>query len=289
MSHPVLQNTLPYLLAVDLKAPHAAELFTQSLRETGFAVIKNHPIDTKAIEDLYLEWAKFFTHPNKRDYLYHKDTQEGFFPPDIAETAKGYSLKDLKEFYHYFPWGRLPEFMSSQTYNVSRALADLAAELLTWVEQSLPENIAEGLSMPLSEMCLDSPRTLFRILHYPPLSGQEEPGALRAAAHEDIDLITLLPMAIGNGLQVLDRQGQWHDVPCDPGMIVVNSGDMLQECTQGYYPSTTHRVLNPEGEARQTSRYSMPLFLQPRLEVRLSERYTAEEYWKERITEQGIA
>ena len=286
---PTPKNGLPYLLAVDLHAADAPNLFTQSLRKTGFAVLKNHPIDPKAIAALYAEWAQFFSHPQKRDYLYNRETQEGFFPLDIAEKAKGYSIKDLKEFYHYFPWGRFPDFMSNKTNVLRDELSALAAELLKWVESSLPDNIAEKLSMPLSEMILNSPRTLLRILHYPPLSGKEEEGAIRAAAHEDIDLITLLPVATATGLQILDLDGQWHDVPCEPGMIIVNAGDMLQECTGGYFRSTTHRVLNPEGEAAKISRYSMPLFLQPRLEVRLSERYTAEEYWRERIKEQGIA
>ena len=87
------------------------------------------------------------------------------------------------------------------------------------------------------------------------------------------------------GLQVQDIHGQWHDVDCDPGNIAVNVGDMLQMCSQRYFPSTTHRVINPENSQHNKSRISLPLFLHPRPEVRLSERYTAGGYLAERLAE----
>ena len=123
------------------------------------------------------------------------------------------------------------------------------------------------------------------MLHYPPLSGEEEPGALRAAPHGDINLLTLLPAATEPGLQVLGKDQQWHDVPCDFNYLIVNIGDMLEEASGHYYPSTVHRVLNPRGEARQRSRISLPLFLHPRREVVLSERHTVGSYFDERIRE----
>ena len=142
--------------------------------------------------------------------------------------------------------------------------------------------------MPLRRMVEGSPQTLFRILHYPPLAGDEEAGAVRAAAHEDINLITLLVAATAPGLQVQDAGGRWLDVPADPGSVVVNSGDMLAMASGGHYRSTTHRVVNPAGEESRRSRLSMPLFLHPWPEVRLSATHTAREYLDERLREIGL-
>jgi isopenicillin N synthase-like dioxygenase len=122
-------------------------------------------------------------------------------------------------------------------------------------------------------------------LHYPPLRGDEEPGAVRAAAHGDINLLTILPAATEPGLQVMGKDGNWLDAPSDFGLLIVNIGDMLQEASGHYYPSTVHRVLNPAGAAAQKSRISMPLFLHPNRNVVLSERYTVESYFNERMQE----
>jgi isopenicillin N synthase-like dioxygenase len=137
-------------------------------------------------------------------------------------------------------------------------------------------------------MVTNSEQTLLRILHYPPLDGSEEPDAIRAAAHEDINLLTILPAANEPGLQVKAMDGSWLDVPCDFGNLIVNIGDMLQEASGGYFPSTTHRVINPKGADQTKSRISLPLFLHPNPEVVLSERYTAKSYLQERLKELGV-
>jgi isopenicillin N synthase-like dioxygenase len=137
-------------------------------------------------------------------------------------------------------------------------------------------------------MVTNSDKNLFRIIHYPPLTGSEQPGAIRAAAHEDINIITLLPASTAMGLQVKDNAGGWHDVPGNWGDIVINVGDMLQMASQNFYRSTTHRVVNPEGEAAKQPRYSMPLFLHPKPEVVLSETHTAQSYLDERLREIGL-
>jgi isopenicillin N synthase-like dioxygenase len=108
---------------------------------------------------------------------------------------------------------------------------------------------------------------------------------VRAAAHGDINLLTILPAATEPGLQVLGKDNAWHDVPRDFGLLIINIGDMLAEASGGYYPSTVHRVLNPTGEAAKKPRISLPLFLHPRREVVLSERYTVEKYFNERMEE----
>lgn len=276
------------VLSVDFTADNASELFTKSLRETGFGVIRNHPIDHELINKVYDDWREFFADERKFDYHFSEDTQDGYFPTNISEVAKGYDIKDIKEYFHIYPWGKYPDFIGPATKQLGMELANLASTLLQWIEEHTPADIKSRFSMPLKKMIKDSPKTLFRIIHYPPLTGDEEEGAVRAAEHGDINLLTCLPAATAQGLQVKDSFGQWHDVPCDYNSIAVNIGDMLQMCTDGYYPSTLHRVCNPEGDAAKESRLSMPLFLHPRSEVRLSKDYTAQEYLEERLRELGV-
>ena len=148
--------------------------------------------------------------------------------------------------------------------------------------------MSDKYSQPLGDIIKDSDQTLLRILHYPPLKGDEEVDAIRAAAHEDINLITILPAANEPGLQVKAKDGSWLDVPCDFGNLIVNIGDMLQEASGHYFPSTTHRVVNPDGADMTKSRISLPLFLHPRPDVVLSERHTAGSYLQERLRELGV-
>jgi isopenicillin N synthase-like dioxygenase len=274
------------VLTVDYRSSQASQRFTDSLRSTGFAVISQHPIDMHLVNDVYQEWASFFASAAKFDYLFNKESQDGYFP-FLSENAKGYVHKDLKEFYHFYLWGKCPSLLSDKTRTLYQELSALAIRLLDWVELHTPENIAAQFSMPLSSMIADSKKTLLRILNYPSLLGTEPQEAVRAAAHEDINLITLLPAATAPGLQVKDTTGQWHDVQCDPGTIAVNIGDMLQMCSQGYYPSTTHQVINPP-DTGNLPRLSMPLFLHPRGEVRLSAKHTADSYLRERLLELGL-
>jgi isopenicillin N synthase-like dioxygenase len=165
---------------------------------------------------------------------------------------------------------------------------DLGSELLEWIEAETPMEVRQLFPLHLSSMIENSADNLLRILHYPPLDGSEETGAVRAAAHEDINLITLLPAATSPGLEVKDTWGQWHAVSTDPGMIVINSGDMLKETSRGYYPSTTHRVVNPSGPEARISRYSMPFFLHPRSDALLTADRTAGEFLRERLVELGL-
>lgn len=276
------------VLSVDFTATNAKTLFTMSLRETGFAVIRNHPIQNSLIEQVYEDWKTFFADERKRDYLCDGKTLDGYVSPDVSEIARGYDVKDLKEFFSVFQTGKFPEFLGSATRQLANEMISLAATLLQWIEDETPQEIKEKFSMPLSEMIEDGSRHLLRIIHYPPLTGSEEEGAVRAAEHEDSNLLTLLPSATSQGLQVKDVNGNWHDVPCDYNSISVNIGDMLQICSDGCYPSTTHRVCNPVGSDAKVSRYSMPLFLHPHFDVRLSEEYTAKEYWLERMREHGV-
>ncbi|MDA2935942.1 isopenicillin N synthase family oxygenase [Patescibacteria group bacterium AH-259-L05] len=275
------------VLTVNYQSKDAPQTFVRSLKSTGFAVISNHGIKHSLITKVYNEWKKFFASTAKHDYLRDKGKQAGYFP-FLSENAKGYSKKDLKEFYHFYLWGRLPKGMSNATKKLFKQLVACAATLLQWTEEQTPETVRSQFSMPLPEMIKGSNRNLLRIIHYPPLTGKEEEGTVRAAAHEDINLLTVLVAGTQIGLQAQDLEGNWHMVSCDPGMLVVNAGDMLKMCSGGYYPSTKHRVINPTGEDAKKSRYSMPLFLHPRDEVRLSKTHTAKSYLLERLEEIGL-
>ena len=273
------------LPVISYRSPTAAQDFCSSLHHTGFGVLANHPLDQTLVQCIYVEWLAFFRSDAKHAYAQDPIKLDGYFSPAISETVKNNAQRDLKEFFHIFPWGRYPAEVSDAARAYYAAGGALAAQLLTWVEQYSPPHIKAGYSMPLPSMIDGCDQTLLRVLHYPPLLGAEEPGAVRAAAHGDINLLTILPAASEPGLQVLGKDQQWHDVPCDFGLLIVNIGDMLQEASGGFYPSTVHRVLNPVGEARTKSRLSLPLFLHPRREVVLSERYTVGSYFEERMKE----
>ncbi|AWB58967.1 2OG-Fe(II) oxygenase family protein [Colwellia sp. Arc7-D] len=273
---------------VDYRADDAAKKFVESLRNTGFGVLTNHPIQQALVDKIYQDWYTFFTQEEKQNFAFDPEKQDGYFGPEISETAKGHTKKDIKEYYHVYPWGRIPEQLKSDILNYYKMASDLASELLDWVEKYSPVEVTKHYSEPLSNMIKDTPNTLLRILHYPPLKGTEEPGAIRAAAHEDINLLTILPAANEPGLQVQAQDGQWLDVPADFGHLIVNIGDMLQEASQGYFPSTSHRVINPTGDNATKSRISLPLFLHPRNEVVLSEKHTHASYLLERLKELGV-
>lgn len=276
---------------VDYRSPDAPRLFTESLRETGFAVLSNHTVPFDVVERLWAEWILFFKSERKWEFEYGEGEQAGYRSVAGSEIAIGASVKDIKEYFHFYPWGRNPSPEDRIAMELFRAGSDLAGTLLQWVQQETPDRVRDGFAMPLPDMLNGSDRTLLRIIHYPPLTGSEEPGSIRAAAHEDINLLTVLPSANEPGLQVQDLDGNWHDVPCDPGTIAVNCGDMLELASGGHYPSTTHRVLNPIGEGTNRSRVSTPLFLHPHDDVELLPEFTAFDFLDERvkaITGQGL-
>jgi isopenicillin N synthase-like dioxygenase len=270
---------------VDFTSPEAPADFTRSLRETGFAVITNHPLPQALVQEIYDEWLAFFETDAKYKYRYSEGDQDGYFGPDVSETAKGNTVRDLKEFFHVYPWGQYPTEVSDAALRYRDQATEIAKTLLGWVEDNTPAEVADEFSRPLNKMLDGSTRTLLRILRYPPLTGDEEPGAVRAAAHEDINLLTVLPASNEPGLQVRDLEGNWHDVPCDFGSIAINAGDMLKLASGGYYPSTSHRVMNPTGEGARRSRLSLPLFLHPADDVILAEGRTAFSFLQERIAE----
>jgi len=272
---------------ISMNSENFGQEIVDSFVETGFAVVTDHPLSQRLIDAVYEDWQNFFSLPDemKRPRVFDPKTQAGWFPPK-AEKAKDSEFPDMKEFYHFYK----DKEAASLTTDLAISLEKLAISMLTLIEQEL-RNRGTKIHMqePLASSVMKSEKTLFRLLHYPPTKsfGKEADLMERASAHEDINMITLLPAATNPGLQVKDVNGNWHDVSTEPGSLVVNVGDMLQEATGGYLPSTTHRVV-ADLMARSTSRYSMPLFLHPRPEVRLSEKYTAEEYLTERLIQLGL-
>lgn len=250
--------------------PDAPERFVASLEAIGFAVLCDHPVEPRWVTDVHEAWRSFFADGAKFTYT-ATDRQDGYYPLTQSETAVGAAVADLKEFFHWYPWGQCPPGLVEPSRRLADACTAVAATALGWIDPKLPA------------LLTGSHRTLLRILHYPPLAGDEPAGALRAAAHEDVNLITVLPAASAPGLEVLDRAGQWHAVPADPGTLVVNVGDGLQLATGGRLPSTTHRVVNPTGPGARQGRMSTPLFLHAADHAVLAPGRTAFAFLRERI------
>ena len=270
---------------IDYKTSNARHALQRSLRDTGFAVLANHPITSDRITSLYDGWGAFFAGEEKFDFAVQPPRQHGYFAFQ-SENAQDSKVKDLKEFFHVYPDSPLPDKLALMTEAIYADLQNLGLEILSWIQHETPDEIANHFSMPLDDMMRGSKQSLLRILHYPPIENAEQ-GAIRAAAHEDINLITLLLSGSKPGLQAKDADGNWHDISCDPGMITINNGDMLAMVSDDYYPSTTHRVVNPDVNQNQ-SRYSMPMFLHPRSEVLLKPGMTADSYLQERLKEIGL-
>ena len=270
---------------VDLNAVDAQQLVTESLIESGFAVVENHKIPVSELNALYEAWNHFFLNGNPGQYVTDAESQAGYFSPYFAETAKGQEAQDLKEYFHYWPGGMLPAPVEKMTLHYYDAIFNLGKDVMAWLQANSPTNLWQAIDQPF-EHYLSRNQTLLRILRYPPLTGNEPPESIRAGAHEDINLITMLPAASESGLQIKPNgTDDWIPVEAPAGSIVINVGDMLQELTAGAMPSTTHQVVNPTGDAANKARLTAPVFCHPRPEMVLSDKYTAKSYLHERLSE----
>ncbi|MDA9191196.1 isopenicillin N synthase family oxygenase, partial [bacterium] len=266
-------------------APNFADNFVDSLRQYGFAAVVDHPLDKHRIKRIYQDWLAFFASEEVSAFTMDPQSQDGYFSLQSAEHAKGFRDRDFKEYFQFYSWGRCPETLRTDLEAHFSAAVVLGATLLGYIAHSLPASISAQLSEPLRDMIVDSEQTMLRVLHYPPIPDGQP--VLRAAPHEDINLLTLLPAADGPGLELQLPEGEWISVPQQPGQLIVNIGDMLQEATGGFLPSTTHRVATPDVSHQSASRMSLPLFLHPRPDVVLSERYSAQQYLRQRLNELG--
>ncbi len=247
-----------------------------SIINTGFVVITHHGISNDLIRTSQKTWREFFLENEllKNLFVNKKDPNMGY-KAMRTETAVGAEKADLKQFYHWKPGQMIPRQLDIDTQRLFMQLNDVAGRILRVLDKD------SGTFY--TEQCEDSDNTILRTIHYPAMDFDSDPGAVRAAAHEDINFITLLVAASAPGLQVMDKAGNWHDVPHEENSIVVNIGDMLQLASGGKYKSTTHRVINPENNTED--RVSMPLFVHPHSHTMLAPGITAGEYLAERIAQ----
>lgn len=285
----------------------------KAYEEIGFVALKGHFLDDQLVENLYTEVRNFFSLP--------LEVKEGYEIPGIGgqrgyvsfgkEHAKGRKEGDLKEFWHFGQYVENdPKLEASYPANVQVKelphFNEVGKETYQMLEKTGVYVLrALALFLDLDEFYFDAflknGNSILRPIHYPPI--QDEPkNALRAAAHGDINLITLLMGAQGKGLQVQNHDGQWIDAIAQPDELVINVGDMLSRHSNNRLKSTIHQVVNPPRELWGTSRYSIPFFMHPISEMPLNclkecidedhpkqfEDITAGEYLHERLVELGL-
>lgn len=308
---------IPSLPVLSLASEPAAlaEALGDSFRTYGFAMVRDHGLDPALVARAWDLTQQFFALPEAEKRRYHVPGQGGArgYTPFRTEIAKGASVSDLKEFWHIgreLPMGH-PLLSPSMPPNVwpehpagfretftalFAAFERVGATLLARIAQAL------GLDEAWFAPAIADGNSVLRLLHYPPVPAAPD-GAIRAGAHEDINLITLLLGAEEAGLELLTREGEWLEVAPPEGALVINIGDMLQRLTNHVLPSTTHRVRNPGGARAGFSRYSMPFFLHLRSDFLIEtlpgcvsadnpDRYpvpiTADDYLQERLREIGL-
>ncbi len=241
----------------------------RSLEETGFFILENAPIsvpegfanDRGFVDRAYEVSAEFFALPEsvKRAYCLPELHGQRGFTPFGQEHAKDSLHGDLKEFWHVGNPTLRQNLIPTELPEFHRVLSQLYGQLEA-CGQVILGAIAEFLQEPLDAIYQPGGDSILRVIHYPPVSETAPAMSLRAAAHEDINLITLLPTATASGLELL-HEGRWLPIEAPPGSLIVDSGDMLQWRTNGRLKSTTHRVVNP-GNSRDR-RFSMPFFVHP--------------------------
>ena len=296
----------------ETKAAFVKEL-GKAYEEIGFVAVKNHGLSDALCNELYAQVKGFFTLSKEEKETYEIEGlagQRGYVSFG-KEHAKNKNEGDLKEFWHF---GQTvedndpikEEYPDNVQVNELPKFNAVGREVYQKLEETGREMLrAIALHLNLDENYFDAKihngNSILRPIHYPPIT-HEPKDAVRAAEHEDINLITLLMGASADGLQVLNKSGEWISVTALPDQIVVNVGDMLQRLTNNKLKSTTHRVVNPPREKWDTSRYSIPFFLHPRSEVSLNclpscisesqpknfSDITAGEYLEQRIIELGL-
>jgi isopenicillin N synthase-like dioxygenase len=239
----------------------------------GFIILKDHPISVDLLKEAYRVSESFFNlkTEDKLKYIAKEGGGQRGYTPFGKEHAKNAAVMDLKEFWHVgneltpnhslynvYPknlWpSELPEFKNVfiKMYRELETMGKIILEALT-LPLELPKDY-------FSKMVQDG-NSILRLLHYPPIPENADPRCIRAAAHEDINLITILVAASSSGLELLDRDGKWLPVETQANNLIVDAGDMLARITNEVIPSTTHRVVNPDN--KNTHRYSMPFFIHP--------------------------
>jgi isopenicillin N synthase-like dioxygenase len=306
-------NLQDYLSGDIKKKASFVEKLGKAYKEIGFVAVEGHGIPEDLIEKFYKQVEAFFAMPLEVKLKYEIPELAGQrgYTSFGREKAKHSKVPDLKEFWQIGQYVE-GEVLPAEDYPDNIEVSELpefnaiGKELYKSFERTgrhLLRAIANFLQLDehYFDMKIHNGNSILRAIHYPPIT-QEPKSAIRAEQHEDINLITLLVGASADGLQLLNREGEWIDVKAGPGQIVVNVGDMLQRLTNNQLRSTTHRVVNPPRELWHTHRYSIPFFLHPRSEMKLDcldscvtadnplqyGPITAGEYLNERLREIGL-
>ncbi|WP_295525747.1 2-oxoglutarate and iron-dependent oxygenase domain-containing protein [Novosphingobium sp. Chol11] len=310
-------ETLPLLSLTSEPADLARDLGA-SFAQFGFALVTGHGLDPALIERAWALTEALFAQPEAQKRACHIAGGGGArgYTPFGTEIAKGAAAHDLKEFWHVgrdLPAGHPlaasmpPNVWPAHPAHFRQTFAALYAEL-DRVGAAILSRIAVwlGLEAEWFDPAIADGNSVLRLLHYPPVPNdvaETAGGAIRAGAHEDINLITLLLGAEEAGLELMTKDGQWLPALPPEGALVVNIGDMLQRLTNHVLPSTTHRVRNPEDARAGLSRYSMPFFLHLRSDFLIEtlpgcisqenpDRYPfpilADDYLQERLREIGL-
>ncbi|WP_353085133.1 2-oxoglutarate and iron-dependent oxygenase domain-containing protein [Flavobacterium sp.] len=286
----------------------------RAYEDIGFVALKGHFLNDQLVEDLYSEVRNFFTLPLETKAKYEIPGiggQRGYISFG-KEHAKGRSAGDLKEFWHFGQYvtadskyaNEYPENVTvSELPNFNSTGKEAYKQLEKtgiYVLRALAIHI--GLDEFYFDKFIEEGNSILRPIHYPPITDEPKDGAVRAAAHGDINLITLLMGAQGKGLQVQNHSGEWLDAIAQPDELMINVGDMLSRHTNNKLKSTIHQVVNPPRELWGTSRYSIPFFMHPVSDMNLNclpecidennpkqfEDITAGDYLNERLVELGL-
>ncbi len=286
----------------------------KAYEDIGFVALKGHFLDDKLVADLYSEVRNFFSLPLEIKASYENPEiggQRGYVSFG-KEHAKGRSAGDLKEFWHFGQYvsegskysGEYPnnvEVTELPNFNsVGKEAYVMLEKTGVYVLRALSLYI--GLDEYYFDPYIKDGNSILRPIHYPPITDEPKDGAVRAAAHGDINLITLLMGAQGKGLQVQNNDGDWVNAMAQPDELMINVGDMLSRHTNNKLKSTIHQVVNPPRELWGTSRYSIPFFMHPVSDMKLNclpecvdennpklyEDITAGDYLNERLVELGL-
>ena len=246
----------------------------KAYEEIGFVALKGHFLDDTLVDSLYSEVKNFFALPveTKRKYEVPGIGGQRGYISFGKESAKGKKEGDLKEFWHFGQYvENNPELEAEYPINVEveelPEFNKIGKETYRMLEKTAKYVLrALALYLNLEETYFDAyihnGNSILRPIHYPPILNEPK-NAVRAAAHGDINLITLLMGAQGRGLQVQKHDGEWIDAMAEPDELMINVGDMLSRHTNNKLKSTIHRVINPPRELWGTSRYSIPFFMHP--------------------------
>lgn len=285
----------------------------KAYEEIGFVALKGHFLDDQLVAELYDEVKQFFDLDVETKLKYEIPGiggQRGYVG-FAKETAKGFKKGDLKEFWHFGQYLKegskyAEEYPDNVEVTENPKFNAVGKEAYQMIEKTgIYVLRALALHLGLDEFYFDKfvseGNSILRPIHYPPITAEPD-NAVRAAAHGDINLITLLMGAQGKGLQVKNHKGEWIDAIAQPDELMINVGDMLSRLTNNKLKSTIHQVVNPPREMWGTSRYSIPFFMHPVGDMplnalencvdennpKLYEDTTAGEFLYERLVELGL-